>query len=58
MSIADFISMSGYGEYVWSAYGFALAVLALNFYTALRRLRRAQKKVVFTEENQETIKFS
>ncbi len=44
MTFAEFISMSGYGEYVWGAYGFALAVLAANFASALRRLRRSQKR--------------
>ena len=43
MNFAEFISMSGYGGYVWSAYAFALGVLAINFYAALRRLRRWQK---------------
>ena len=44
MSIAEFLSMSGYGDYVWSAFGFTFAVLAANFYLALRRLRRSQKR--------------
>ena len=43
MSFSEFISMSGYGEYVWSAYGFALAVLAINVVGALRRLRKSQR---------------
>lgn len=43
MSFSEFLSMSGYGEYVWSAYGFALVVLAANVAGARRRLRKAQR---------------
>ncbi len=43
MSLAEFISMSGYGEYVWSAYGFALLVLAVNVIGAVRRLRNSRR---------------
>ena len=35
--------MSGYGEFVWSAFGFAFLVLAVNVVTALRRLRKSKK---------------
>ena len=42
-SFAEFISMSGYGEFVWSAFGFAFLVLAVNVVTALRRLRKSKK---------------
>lgn len=46
MSWSHFISMGGYGAYVWSAYGFAAVVLAANVIlpllhrkAVLRRLR-------------------
>ena len=42
MSFSEFISMSGYGEYVWSAYGFTLLVLVINVTFAVRRLRKAR----------------
>ncbi len=45
MSFAEFIAMGGYGNYVWSAYGVASVVLALNFGFAIRRLRRAKKDI-------------
>ena len=35
--------MSGYGEFVWSAFGFAFLVLTVNVVTALRRLRKSKK---------------
>ena len=44
VSLAEFISMSGYGKYVWSAYGFTLAVLALNFVFAARKFRNARRQ--------------
>lgn len=37
MNWAEFITMGGYGLYVWSAYGFAAAVLAINVIVPLRR---------------------
>ena len=43
MSLSEFISMSGYGEFVWSAYGFALLVLVINFTGAVRRLRKSRR---------------
>ncbi len=43
MSFSDFISMSGYGEFVWSAYGFTLLVLAINVGAAVRRLRKSRR---------------
>lgn len=46
MTLAQFISMGGYGAYVWSAYGFATVVLTANVIlplwhrkAVLRRLR-------------------
>ena len=37
MNWAEFITMGGYGLYVWSAYGFAAAVLVINVVVPLRR---------------------
>ena len=42
MSLVEFFAMSGYGEYVWSAYGFTLLALGINFYFAIRRLRQSR----------------
>ena len=41
MSFADFISMGGYGGYVWGAYGFTFAVLAINVIAAVRKLKKS-----------------
>ena len=30
MSLTEFLSMGGYGNYVWSSYGICLVALALN----------------------------
>ena len=40
-SAGDFISMGGYGLYVWGAYGVTAALFALEGWLALRRRRRA-----------------
>ncbi len=37
MNWNEFIAMGGYGLYVWSAYGFAAAVLVVNVIVPLRR---------------------
>ena len=37
MNWTEFITMGGYGLYVWSAYGFAAAVLVINVIVPLRR---------------------
>jgi len=55
MSFSEFLDMGGYGIYVWSSYGLALIVLAINVIGPLqlhrklltdiaRAARRARKK--------------
>jgi heme exporter protein CcmD len=39
MDLQNFLSMSGYGAYVWSCYGLTLAVLVWNGLSARRELR-------------------
>jgi heme exporter protein D len=39
MSLGEFLHMGGYAFYVWSAYGLALVVLALNLTQPWRRRR-------------------
>lgn len=36
----EFFDMGGYGFYVWWSYGIAAAVLLLNVWLPLRRLKR------------------
>jgi heme exporter protein CcmD len=38
----QFLSMSGYGEYVWSCYALTFAVLIWNLAASRRELRRQQ----------------
>ncbi len=44
MSFSEFISMGGYGEFVWSAYGFTFLVLAINVIVAVRKLKKAKTR--------------
>jgi heme exporter protein D len=37
MNWSEFVAMGGYGLYVWSAYGFAAAILLINVIVPLRR---------------------
>lgn len=41
--LAHALAFSGYGAYVWPAYGFAAAVLIGLFIAARRRLARAER---------------
>jgi heme exporter protein CcmD len=46
--------MSGYGNFVWSAYAIAIGGLALNVWLARRQLRKAREQVrrrLATKEN-------
>lgn len=56
MTLSEFLSMSGYGAYVWSSYALALIVLVSNVWAARRRLReeivRTQRRARMHEETQ------
>jgi heme exporter protein CcmD len=43
--MSDFWAMSGYGPYVWSAYGITLVVLVFNYWSAGRQLKRNLERV-------------
>jgi heme exporter protein D len=56
MSWSEFISMGGYGVYVWSAYGFTIVVLAINVIIPIRRrstVLRALRQFIVTQTVQE-----
>lgn len=44
-SLHEFLSMGGYGAYVWPAYGLAAAVILVNIALPLRRLRRLRADI-------------
>ena len=41
--MTEFLSMGGYGFYVWGSYGVALAALALEALFLVRRTKRPQR---------------
>ena len=41
----DFLDMSGYGSYVWSAFAIAIGGLVLNVWLARRQMRDAREQV-------------
>ncbi len=56
MSWSEFISMGGYGVYIWSAYGFAIVILAINVIIPMRRqsvVLRALRQLIVTQTGQE-----
>lgn len=56
MSWSEFVSMGGYGVYVWSAYGFAIIVLVINVIIPMRRrsvVLRALRQFIVTQTVQE-----
>ena len=46
MSFSEFIAMGGYGHFVWSSYAVTFLVLAINVVAAVRKLKKAKKKVI------------
>jgi heme exporter protein CcmD len=42
--MSEFLHMSGYGAYVWSAYAITLAGLVFNVFWARGSLRRARQE--------------
>ncbi len=42
--MSEFLQMSGYAAYVWSAYGIAIGGLVLNVWLARRQLRQARQQ--------------
>jgi heme exporter protein D len=57
MSWSEFWAMGGYGLYVWSAYGFATAVLVINVIVPLRRravVMRILRRLTQAETSGET----
>jgi heme exporter protein D len=56
MSWSEFMSMGGYGIYVWSAYGFAIVILVINVIIPMRRrsvVLRALRRFMVTQTVQE-----
>ncbi len=56
MSWSEFMSMGGYGIYVWSAYGFAIVILVINVIIPMRRrsvVLRALRQFMVTQTVQE-----
>ena len=43
--MSEFLRMGGYGLYVWTAYGAALIVLALNLAAPMVRRRRLVRRL-------------
>lgn len=41
--MTEFLSMGGYGFYVWGSYGVAAAALALEVLILVRRAKRPQR---------------
>ena len=42
--MSEFLDMSGYAAYVWSAYAIAIGGLVLNIWLARRQLQRAREE--------------
>jgi heme exporter protein D len=56
MSWSEFISMDGYGVYIWSAYGFAIVILVINVIIPMRRrsvVLRALRQLIVTQTGRE-----
>lgn len=45
MSVAEFLAMGGYAEFVWGSFGFTALVMVFNVLSARRRLRLSLERV-------------
>ena len=45
MSLTDFLSMGGYGVYVWSSYGITLVALILNIVLPVLKERKTMREL-------------
>lgn len=54
MSFSEFVSMGGYGQYVWPCYGLAVLTLVWNVWAARRELQQqirvTQRRIQATSE--------
>lgn len=50
--MSEFISMGGYGVYVWPVYALGLLTLIYNIWSARRRMRVAIEKATFNAMRQ------
>lgn len=50
-ALHDFIALNGYGVYVWPAFGFAAAVLAVMGWCVVARLRAAEAALAAAQGN-------
>lgn len=50
----EFLTMKGYGFYVWSAYGITLAVLLVNVWAAKRLLAKNLGRLREAKDRKET----
>ncbi len=42
-SLGEILAMSGYGGYIWTAYGVVLLALLILYFSSKSRLKKAQK---------------
>ena len=45
IDLSDFVSMRGWGLYVWGSYGVTAALMVIELWLARRHLRRARREV-------------
>ena len=50
--MTEFLEMGGYAEFVWSAFGLAVATLVFNIISARRRLRITLAKLAMRAARQ------
>lgn len=50
-TIVEFLSMGGYGEYIWPAYILSIIFLAWSFVNSFVELRKNKKKLEILDNN-------
>ena len=41
----EILDMSGHGVYVWSVYLVGISIIAISFFIAKKRIKKAQRKI-------------
>ncbi|MCF0253031.1 MAG: heme exporter protein CcmD [Duodenibacillus sp.] len=56
MTFSEFVAMGGHGFYIWSAYGMAAGLCALELFALKRRRARAAARVMQNARMNRTVR--
>ena len=51
-TVNQFLTMGGYGQYLWPAYGMVLLVMGINIVLAIKKGRQIKKRLMMRYEQE------